>query len=77
MVTVRPILDLSEIITMIEARDISGQVDLAVKAERARFDGVIVSEQVVVGKGADSCVDPALALGAIAPQIRFGARTFV
>ena len=54
MVAIRLILDLSENMTMIDPRDIRGQVDLAVEAERAGFDGVMVSEHVVMGKGADS-----------------------
>ena len=40
--------------TMIDPRDIRAQVDLAVEAERAGFDAVMVSEHVVMGKGADS-----------------------
>jgi len=54
VVAIRLILDLSENMTMIDPRDIRGQVDLAVEAEKAGFDGVMVSEHVVMGKGADS-----------------------
>jgi probable F420-dependent oxidoreductase len=54
LVAIRLILDLSENMTMIDPRDIRGQVDLAVEAERVGFDGVMVSEHVVMGKGADS-----------------------
>jgi probable F420-dependent oxidoreductase len=54
VVAIRLILDLSENMTMIDPRDIRGQVDLAIEAESAGFDGVMVSEHVVMGKGADS-----------------------
>lgn len=54
MVAIRLILDLSENMTIIDPRDIRGQVDLAIEAERAGFDGVMISEHVVMGNGADS-----------------------
>jgi probable F420-dependent oxidoreductase len=54
VVAIRLVLDLSENMTMIDPRDIRGQVDLAVEAERAGFDSVMVSEHIVMGKGADS-----------------------
>ncbi len=54
MVAIRLILDLSENGTMIDQRDVTGLITLAVEAERAGFDGVMVSEHVVMGEGADA-----------------------
>jgi probable F420-dependent oxidoreductase len=51
---IRLILDLSENMTMIDPRDIRGLVNLAIDAERVGFDGVMVSEHIVMGQGADS-----------------------
>ncbi len=36
------------------ARDLGGLVEMAVEAEHAGFDGVMVSEHVVLGRGADA-----------------------
>jgi probable F420-dependent oxidoreductase len=54
LVAIRLVCDLSENITMLDPRDIRAQVELAVEAERVGFDGVMVSDHVVMGKGADS-----------------------
>jgi probable F420-dependent oxidoreductase len=48
------VLLLSENHTLVPARDLRALVDVAVEAERAGFDGVMVSEHVVLGRGADS-----------------------
>ncbi|MDH4111248.1 MAG: LLM class flavin-dependent oxidoreductase [Actinomycetota bacterium] len=50
----RLVLVLSENHTLVGARDLDGLVDVAVEAERAGFDGVMVSEHVVLGRGADA-----------------------
>lgn len=50
----RLVLVLSENHTLVPARDLSGLVEMAVDAERAGFDGVMVSEHVVLGLGADA-----------------------
>lgn len=50
----RLLLNLSENWTLIEPRNVRGQVALAVEAERAGFDGVMFSEHVVMGDGADA-----------------------
>ena len=50
----RLVLLLSENHTLVPARDLRALVDVAVEAERAGFDGVMVSEHVVLGRGADS-----------------------
>ena len=50
----RLVLVLSENHTLVPARDLTGLVDLAVEAEGAGFDGVMVSEHVVLGRGADA-----------------------
>jgi probable F420-dependent oxidoreductase len=47
------ILILSENHTLIPARDLGGLVRMAVAAEDAGFDGVMVSEHIVLGRGAD------------------------
>jgi probable F420-dependent oxidoreductase len=47
------VLILSENWTLIEPRDLPGVVALAVEAEEAGFDAVMVSEHVVLGRGAD------------------------
>lgn len=49
----RLVLILSENHTLIPARDLGGLVAMAVAAEDAGFDGVMVSEHVVLGAGAD------------------------
>ncbi len=48
------LLNLSENWTLIDPRNIRGQVALAVEAERAGFDGIMASEHVVMGNGADA-----------------------
>ena len=50
----RLVLVVSENHTLVPARDLPGLVDMAVEAERAGFDGVMVSEHVVLGRGADA-----------------------
>lgn len=50
----RLVLVLSENHTLVPARDLRGLVDVAVEAERAGFDGVMVSEHIVLGRGADA-----------------------
>jgi probable F420-dependent oxidoreductase len=49
----RLVLILSENWTLIDPRDLPGLVALAVEAEEAGFDAVMVSEHVVLGRGAD------------------------
>jgi probable F420-dependent oxidoreductase len=48
------ILILSENWTLVSPRDLRGFVRMAVEAEEAGFDGVMVSEHVVLGRGSDS-----------------------
>lgn len=50
----RLVLVLSENHTLVPARDLRGLVEMAVEAEHAGFDGVMVSEHVVLGVGADA-----------------------
>jgi probable F420-dependent oxidoreductase len=50
----RLLLNLSENWTLIDPRNVRRQVALAVEAERAGFDGVMFSEHVVMGDGADA-----------------------
>lgn len=50
----RLVLVLSENHTLVPADDLSALVRIAVDAERAGFDGVMVSEHVVLGRGADA-----------------------
>ena len=50
----RLVLVLSENHTLVPARDLGGLVAMAVEAERAGFDGVMVSEHIVLGLGADT-----------------------
>jgi probable F420-dependent oxidoreductase len=50
----RLVLVLSENHTLVPARDLGGVVDMAAEAERAGFDGVMVSEHVALGHGADA-----------------------
>ena len=52
--TPRLVLLLSENWTMTSPRDLRGLVRIAVEAEEAGFDAVMVSEHVVMGRGADS-----------------------
>jgi probable F420-dependent oxidoreductase len=54
MIPPRLVLVLSENHTLIPSGDLPGLVDLAVEAERAGFDGVMVSEHIVLGSGADA-----------------------
>jgi probable F420-dependent oxidoreductase len=48
------ILILSENWTLVSPRDVRGLVRIAVEAEAAGFDGVMVSEHIVLGRGSDS-----------------------
>jgi probable F420-dependent oxidoreductase len=50
----RLVLIVSENHTLVPGHDLVGLVDMAVEAERAGFDGVMVSEHVVLGLGADA-----------------------
>jgi probable F420-dependent oxidoreductase len=50
----RLVLVLSENHTLIPARDLRALIEVAVEAERAGFDGVMVSEHIVLGVGADA-----------------------
>lgn len=50
----RLVLVLSENHTLVPARDLRALVDVAVEAERTGFDGVMVSEHIVLGRGADA-----------------------
>ena len=50
----RLVLVLSENHTLVPARDLRALVDVAAEAERAGFDGVMVSEHIVLGRGADA-----------------------
>jgi probable F420-dependent oxidoreductase len=50
----RLVLVLSENHTLVPPRDLGALVDMAAEAERAGFDGVMVSEHVVLGRGADA-----------------------
>ncbi len=50
----RLILILTENHTLVSPRDMAGLVRLAVDAEEAGFDGVMASEHVVLGRGADA-----------------------
>jgi probable F420-dependent oxidoreductase len=54
MTAVRLVLVLSENWTIVGARDLPRLVEMAAEAERAGFDGVMVSEHVVLGEGADA-----------------------
>jgi probable F420-dependent oxidoreductase len=53
-VTPKLVLLLSENWTMTPPRDLRGLVQIAVEAEEAGFDAVMVSEHVVMGRGADA-----------------------
>lgn len=55
----RLVLILSENYTLVPARNLDGLVEMAVEAERAGFDGVMVSEHIVLGRGADADGRPA------------------
>src|SRR5215207_4645366 len=50
----RLVLVLSENHTLVPPRDLAGLVAMAVEADRAGFDGVMVSEHIVLGLGADA-----------------------
>jgi probable F420-dependent oxidoreductase len=50
----RLVLVLSENHTLVPPRDLAGLVAMAAEAERAGFDGVMVSEHIVLGLGADA-----------------------
>jgi probable F420-dependent oxidoreductase len=55
----RLVLILSENWTLVDPRDLPGLVSLAVEAEAAGFDAVMVSEHVVLGRDADEAGLPA------------------
>lgn len=57
--TVRLVCILSENHTLVPPRDLGGLVRMAVEAERAGFDAVMVSEHVVLGRGSDADGVPA------------------
>jgi probable F420-dependent oxidoreductase len=50
----RLILILTENHTLVPPRDVAGLVRMAIAAEEAGFDGVMASEHVVLGRGADA-----------------------
>jgi probable F420-dependent oxidoreductase len=52
------VLILSENWTLVDPRDLPAVVSLAVEAEEAGFDAVMVSEHVVLGPGADDAGEP-------------------
>ena len=54
MTAVRLVLVLSENWTIVPSEDVAGLVAMAVAAEDAGFDGVMVSEHIVLGRGADA-----------------------
>jgi probable F420-dependent oxidoreductase len=54
MAAPRLILILSENWTLVSPRDLPAVIRMAVEAEDAGFDGVLVSEHVVLGRGADA-----------------------
>jgi probable F420-dependent oxidoreductase len=56
---VRLVCILSENHTLVPPRDLSALVDMAVEAEHAGFDAVMVSEHVVLGRGSDADGRPA------------------
>jgi probable F420-dependent oxidoreductase len=56
---VRLVCVLSENHTLVPARDLRALVQVAVEAERAGFDAVMVSEHVVLGAGSDADGRPA------------------
>jgi probable F420-dependent oxidoreductase len=58
-VTIRLVCILSENHTLVPPRDLGGLVRMAVEAERAGFDAVMVSEHVVLGRGSDAGGVPA------------------
>jgi probable F420-dependent oxidoreductase len=58
-VTVRLVCILSENHTLVPPRDLGGLVRMAMEAERAGFDAVMVSEHVVLGRGSDADGVPA------------------
>jgi probable F420-dependent oxidoreductase len=59
MPPLRFVLVLSENWTLVPPRDLPALVRLAVQAEDAGFDGVMASEHVVLGRGADAAGRPA------------------
>jgi probable F420-dependent oxidoreductase len=56
---VRLVCILSENHTLVPPRDLPALVDMAVEAERAGFDAVMMSEHVVLGRGSDADGRPA------------------
>src|SRR5512133_1948366 len=54
MTPVRLVLVLSENWTIVGGCDLPRLVDIAAQAEDAGFDGVMLSEHVVLGRGADA-----------------------
>jgi probable F420-dependent oxidoreductase len=57
--TPRLVLILSENWTIVDPRDLDALVEMAVAAEAAGFDGVMMSEHVALGRGADALGHPA------------------
>jgi probable F420-dependent oxidoreductase len=58
MSAVRLVLILSENWTLVPPRDLPRLVEIAVEAEEAGFDGVMASEHIVLGNGADAAGAP-------------------
>lgn len=54
MPPIRLVLILSENSTLVAPKDLRGLVEMAVQAEKAGFDAVMVSEHVVLGEGSDA-----------------------
>lgn len=59
MLPPRLVLVLSENHALVPPRDLRGLVEVAVEAERAGFDGVMVSEHIILGRGSDADGAPA------------------
>ncbi|MFK7917366.1 MAG: LLM class flavin-dependent oxidoreductase, partial [Ilumatobacter sp.] len=54
MTNIKLILNMSENWTIWDPNDARAQIDVAVEAERAGFDGVMFSEHIVLGTGSDA-----------------------
>lgn len=54
MATIKLVLNMSENWTIWDPNDARAQIEVAVQAERAGFDGVMISEHLVLGRGSDA-----------------------
>jgi alkanesulfonate monooxygenase SsuD/methylene tetrahydromethanopterin reductase-like flavin-dependent oxidoreductase (luciferase family) len=70
----RLVLILSENWTLVDPRDLPGLVTIAVEAEAAGFDAVMVSEHVVLGRDADEAGVPANPRDYALPETRIRGR---